>query len=1508
MNNFDKEQDELVEQINKITLSLATDQDILEWSHGEVTRPETINYKSYRPEKDGLFDELIFGPVTDYKCPICNTKYKKSDENSVCTKTPACEKYRPVILPKITRRSRMGHIKLHNPVVHFWFFKIDHSIISKLLGLRVADSTKQVTKADLEKLIYYKSHIVLEAGNLTSLKKNTIIDINEAANIYEAALEEMLGNYEKDTDEYEDIETALIELREYAESKIGKDFGIDFYQYNEIIHEYSDAKIDTGSRAVEYLLTHIDLAEEAAAVQAEIDKINSEMDLDNGLSSTKEQDRAKLYKRLTVINSFIKSGQDPKSMLIYNLPVIPADLRPLVQLDGGRHSTSDVNELYRRIIIRNNRLAKWNEADAPMLIKQNEYRMIQEAVDALIDNARKKPTPVVSKDSHPLKSISDALTGKKGRFRQNLLGKRVDYSGRSVIVVGPSLRMHEVGIPRDMAAKLFEPWIIKELIKGEPSITSVKSAKKMIETLNPIIWPYVEKAIDGRPVLLNRAPTLHRLSIQAFQPVLIRGKAIKLHPLVTTAFNADFDGDQMAVHVPISDQAVREAKELMLASKNILGPKDGEPIINPSQDMILGLYYLTIEKANVKGEGNFYASFDDMMLAYENGYITLHTRVVLPISAMSKESVSKYTNAPYLVSTVGKFILNRAFPSDFEFIFGKYVTRKEVAQPDGSIKVSESEKIDTSDKDLNKYVLNYGDDFRAKIANMPVNLALSKKDIAKIVRRVYEKYVAVVTMEDIASIINDTTQDNFEDRFTECAELVDFANAPIPTSHARIISNSIKEHFEAINYEWSKKNPNVAEGMKPVWTLVEYTKVLEKVWFDYTNYVASILDRVKNLGFKFSTISGTTISMNDITTLDTTAEKIKKGEEYTDQLKKFFEEGYLTDDERYTLTIQKWSEVKDSIEKDLKEVTKSDIDNPLFMMFTSGARGNSSNFTQLAGMRGLMNNNTKVLKADAENDRVVRSTVEIPVKSSFLSGLTAYEFYSSTHGARKGLTDTALNTAKSGYLTRRLVDVAQGIVVREDDCGSDFGFVVKDIKDTKTDTVIESLQERIEGRFTNKAILDENGNELVAANTLITPDLADKIVNEYGQSQVEIRSVLSCHTKNGVCKHCYGKDLATNRIVNIGEAVGVVAAQSIGEPGTQLTMRTFHTGGVAGVEDITGGFGRLIELIDAYDFPWGKPAVISTVYGTVTRIAPATDKNGKDSTDILLVDVETKKADGSIATETYSGKVSQKLRVKLGDKVVSGQKIFEGPIILNQLLEAADTRAVQNYLLKEVQRLYRLQGITISDKYIEIIIRQMLSKIMITDPGDSNFFTGSLVDTFVYQKENGKLLAAGKRPAYGEVKIRGAKQTPLLSDSFLAAASYQETAKILVNSSIAKRVDYLEGLKENIILGHKIPAGTNANYELKGKYDIRDPKTYFTGKIDPENGDFELSQEEQDEINSTFDDIEIPVSFDEDSLLLQTQDDMDMTDDEENQEIFDIDDDVLEIANEYEDDTMDDEE
>ncbi|KKB26944.1 DNA-directed RNA polymerase beta' subunit [Mycoplasmopsis meleagridis] len=1442
--------------IEKITLSLATQKDVLEWSHGEVTKPETINYKSYKPEKEGLFDELIFGPTTDYKCPICGTKYKKSDENSECNKSELCKKYKPTILPKISRRSRMGHIHLVNPVVHFWFFKIDHSIISKLLGLRVAKTNRPVAKADLEKLIYYKSHIVLETGGLESLKKNSIIDISDAAIVYQEALYELKSKLDINDPDYQEkfetISETLEELQLFATSKVGKDYGVDFYEYNEIIEEFSDAKISTGSRAIEYLLKNLNLQEELEKVNSEINAINFQ--IQDNPNSNKLQERSKLYKRLNVINAFINSGQNPLDMLIYDLPVLPADLRPLIQLDGGRHSTSDINELYRRIIIRNNRLKKWDEDDAPMLIKQNEYRMIQEAVDSLIDNARKKPTPVSSKDGRPLKSISDALTGKKGRFRQNLLGKRVDYSGRSVIVVGPELKMHQVGIPREMAAKLFEPWIIKELIKGNNNINSIKAGKKAVENLDPIIWPYVEKAIEGRPVLLNRAPTLHRLSIQAFEPVLIRGKAIKLHPLTCTPFNADFDGDQMAVHVPISDEAVREARELMLASKNILGPKDGEPIINPGQDIILGLYYLTMENKNATGTGSYFSSFDEMMIAYENKKVHLHTRVVLPIEAVKKIYLNYSPKKKYIVSTVGKFIFNNAFPNSFEFIFGKFVNEN------GKEIVHTSKNIDEFDR----YLLPYGANFKEEIDKMPINLALTKKDIANIVRRIYNDYVAVVNIENISNVINDINEIiQFNKLPEKLSELKDYKGQNLNGAHTQILAQIIKEEYKVINERFKQ---TYKKHNRSSWTVNEYTKLLDKVWFRYTNLVANILDTIKELGYYYSTISGTTIAVSDVLTHPETKRRIASGDEYIAKLRDYFYRGWITDDERYSLTIAKWSEIKDTIEKDLKSLTKEKPHNPLFMMFTSGARGNSSNFVQLAGMRGLMNNNTKILKADAENERVVRSTVEIPVKSSFLDGLTAYEFYSSTHGARKGLTDTALNTAKSGYLTRRLVDVAQSIVVKEENCGTDYGFEVKDIMDTKTNTIIESLAERIEGRFANKIIIHPlTGEVIVNDNQLITPEIAQKIINA-GIKSVEIRSVLSCYTRNGVCKKCYGKDLALNRVVNIGEAVGVVAAQSIGEPGTQLTMRTFLTGGVAGVEDITGGFGRLMELIDAYDSPWGKPAIIADKYAKVIKIERLNNVTSNNANN-LRIHLEFEDAQKQKVIEFIDTRSNRRLRVKEGQEVVPGQKIIEGPIILNELLKVADTRAVQNYLLKEIQRLYRLQGITISDKYIEIIIRQLLSKIIIIEPGDSQFHAGSLVDIFAYQKESARLIKEGKKPPFGEVKIKGAKKSPLLSDSFLASASYQETPKILVNASIAKRQDRLEGLKENIILGRKIPAGTNSAYEDGGKYDIRDSKSYFPNKYDPELDNAqsldEFNKEFEDEINSALNNFALDLPFDE---------------------------------------------
>ncbi|WP_373437087.1 DNA-directed RNA polymerase subunit beta' [Metamycoplasma equirhinis] len=1419
------------ERIAKISLALATPEDVVKWSHGEVTKPETINYKSYKPERGGLFDEIIFGPIIDYRCPVCGYKYKKINEGEYCTRTELCRQEHVEILPKMARRNHMGHIKLNSPVVHFWYFKVDHSIIYKLLGLRTSKGQDSVRREELENLIYYKNHIVLEDGGLKSLPKNQIIEINDAAVIYKAALEELLLRFEENSEAYEDIKDTLDTLVDKATSKIGQEYGIDFYELNEVIEHYCDAKIGTGALAIEYLLKNLDLQKEKEFVSEEIRKLNSEEFANpEKFASTSKQNREKLYKRLQVINAFIESKQDPTSMLIYNLPVIPADLRPLIQLDGGRHSTSDINELYRRVIIRNNRLQQWQEKDAPTLVIQNELRMIQEAVDALIDNQRRSPNPVLSKDNRPFKSISDALTGKKGRFRQNLLGKRVDYSGRSVIVVGPSLKMHQCGIPREMAAKLFEPWIISRLIEKEVA-TTIKNAKKIIEDQNPIIWPHVAEAIKGKLVLLNRAPTLHRLSIQAFEPVLVRGKAIKLHPLVCTPFNADFDGDQMAVHVPISEKALLESRELMLANKNILGPKDGEPIINPSQDMILGLYYLTIEEENAKGEGRVFDNFDHMMRALENKKVSLHARVAMPAEQVKDYRLLNPSATPqYIISSVGKFIFNNIFPKSFPFIYDNNVNK--------AISLEEYNKTFN-----NKYVVSAPTDISEYIKHeLSLQEGFNKKNIAKIIRYIFDKYVATTTVAEIASVIDKLDDSNEVGILKNFMELKSYKNENIDKEHALLLDEFTKQardKVDALNIYRASKAQD--DEIKIPLTPEEKAQILDEVWFKYTNFVASILDNIKQLGFDYSTTSGISISFSDILETDKKEEFILEGDQYIAKLKQYYDQGLITDDDRYSLTIKKWADIKESLQKVLEDIIKSNPQNPVITMINSGARGNIANYVQLAGMRGLMANNTKTTKADAKNDRVVRSTVEVPVKSSFIEGLTAFEFYSSTHGARKGLTDTALNTAKSGYLTRRLVDVAQNIVVRQENCGSDYGYVAQDIIDTKNNQIIVSLKERIVGRFTNKPVISPSGVMVCDRNVLITEKIAKRI-EDLGITEVEIRSILGCNTRNGVCKMCFGKDLATNRIVNIGEAVGIIAAQSIGEPGTQLTMRTFHTGGVAGVEDITGGFTRLIELIDAHEQPWGRPAVISPYAGKVTKI----EKSETDETS-YLISIEIKNAKNVKTIQKIFVSTNKKLRVEIGSEIEIGQKISEGPIILKELLNLTDTITVQNYLLKEIQRIYRIQGIAISDKYIEIIIRQMMSKIVISDPGDSKFFAGAIVDIFDYQEENAQLLTKGLKPAFGKVVIKGAKQVPLLSDSFLAAASYQETSKILVHAAISSRTDTLSGLKENIIVGKRIPSGTALYpFESYSKYDIKPSIAYFKNI----NEDAELESTENIDIDA----------------------------------------------------------
>ena len=1384
--------------VKSVSLSLATKEEIENWSNGEVTKPETINYKTFKPEKNGLFDEKIFGPVVDHTCPVCGNKYpERANEKQVCEKTDECKIEKPEILPKSTRRSRMGHIKLESPVVHFWFYTINHSLISKILGLKTDGSSKVYSRKKIENIIYFRSHIVLEDGGLKSLPKNLIIEINKAAVTYRKVLLELKDRFEKGSEAFEELEWAIKDLEETASSSIGQDYGVDFYEMNELIEAYSEAKISSGAKAVEYLLKNFDMKAEIKKVKSKIRNISKSLKESKVQQESKIQQRAKLYKRLDVLNKFNNSGQDLKSMIIYNLPVVPADLRPLIQIDGGRHSTSDVNDLYRRIIIRNNRLKKWKENDAPVLIIQNELRMLQEAVDALIDNKRKKPSPVTSKDSRPLKSLSDSLSGKKGRFRQNLLGKRVDYSGRSVIVVGPDLKMHQVGLPRQMAAKLFEPWIVRELVEKEVT-SSMKSARKIVEQQSNKIWPYVENVIRDKVVLLNRAPTLHRLSIQAFEPVLVRGKAIKLHPLVTTAFNADFDGDQMAVHVPISPQAIVEARELMLANKNILGPKDGEPIINPSQDMVLGLYYLTLEKADAKGEGRYFGSYEEVMKSYESEHISLHARIALPASSL-KESVQNEVDNDYVVTTVGKLIFNNKLPDEFPYV------------------IEGAKTFDIRNNVNPKYVVKSGKNIVEHIKALPLNSGFSKKDIAVIVRKVYDQYSHVISKEQLAMIVKKTTAKKYKKMFEKFQELKDFEGNQIKFVHANSLNDILIKEFEIINIRITQQN----EGIERVFELEERVELLEAVWFKYTNMVASVLDNIKELGFTYSTKSGTTMSISDIKVSKIKKKKVDEGNKHIAELKIMTDKGVITDDERYKLVIDKWSEIKEDIQDDLKDIAKTDKENPIFMMMDSGARGNISNFVQLAGLRGLMSNSKKLRRGFAKNAVMVRHTIEVPVKSSFLEGLTSYEFYSSTHGARKGLTDTALNTSNSGYLTRRLVDVAQNIVVREKDCGSEHGSFIEKIVDTKTGTIISSLEERIIGRFTNADVIDSKGKVIVPSDTIILEEQV-ALISKAKITKVELRTVFGCNTRNGVCQKCYGKDLSTNRLVVLGEPVGVVAAQSIGEPGTQLTMRTFHTGGVAGVQDITGGFTRLMQLIDATKDAWEEKAIISDVWGVVESIIRGKDDDSDKTFITVKSNVEGDK------TFIYKFGVNRKIRVKKGQEVKPGSKIVEGPIILHDLLKVAGTRAVQKYLLKEIQKLYKMQGITISDKYIEIIARQFLSKVLVLDEGNSKFFVGTLVDIHEFAEVNAKLIYAGKQPAVGEISINGAKRIPLLSDSFLAAASYQETPTVLVHASIENKKDNLVGLKENIILGHRIPAGTGINNIDQGsKFDIRLPSEYF---------------------------------------------------------------------------------
>ncbi|QEH61262.1 DNA-directed RNA polymerase subunit beta' [Spiroplasma chinense] len=1242
-----------------IKIELASPDVIRSWSRGEVTKPETINYKTLKTEKEGLFDERIFGPTKNYECS-CG-KYKK-----VKNKGKVCERCGVEITETIVRRERMGHIELEEPVTHIWMLKVAPSRIASILDLK----TKEV-----EEVVYFVSHIVLDPGTSTHLKRGQVLDLGNAKASLKTreklkkTLEEIRNELEPDSFQWKRADNLILQLTS-TQTPFSMDEAATFISRN------IGAKFGIGASAIEELLKGIDLPKE-------IEKIKE--DLKERKGSTEQN---KLMKRLEVLDSLEKSKSRPEWMVLHVIPVIPPDIRPIIQLDGGRFTTSEINDLYRRIIIRNERLKKVKSMGAPSIIVNNEKRMLQEAVDALLDNER-KPRPVTGKDKRALKSLTSILKGKQGRFRQNLLGKRVDYSGRSVIAIGPDLKMYQAGIPRDMAITLFKPFVIKRLQEKEYA-ENVKVAEKMILSNDAKVWDVLEEVIKDRPVLLNRAPTLHRLGIQAFEPKLVKGKAIRLHPLVTTAFNADFDGDQMAVHLPISDEAVAEARALMLGSKAILGPKDGKPIVTPTQDMILGNYYITTEEKDtetnpVKGQGTVFSNYEEVKIAYETDSVSLNAIVAMPISELKNKMFSEADQNNYLITTVGKVFFNQMFVEEFPWIANTHILDAE--------------------NEIKNFIVKPDTDIRSFIENdYTIQQPIKKRELSLIIERYFKSYGAQKT--------------------------------------------------------------------------------------------AQMLDNMKDLGFKFSSKSGTTISAADVVAFTEKFEEFKVADEKVNQITEFYNMGMLTKQEKKRRVIAIWSNVKDSIQGKLEGVLKKDPKNPVFVMADSGARGNVSNFTQLVGMRGLMNDPKGDIK-------------EIPIKSSFREGLTVSEYFISTHGARKGMADVALKTADSGYLTRRLVDISQEIIVTEEECGSTRGFNVYSIVETKHNNIIVPLKDRLVGRYTFADVVDDKGITIVPANTLVTVDLADKIV-EAGVEDVLIRTVLTCDTNRGVCRKCYGVNLATGHEVALGEPVGVVAAQSIGEPGTQLTMRTFHTGGVAGGADITQGLPRIKELLDV-TIPKGSIAIISQIDGTVKEV--------KDEEGILTIVVASDQDE-----RKYKSQYGAIARVEVGDFVKRGKKLTEGAINIKELLEVAKIEDVQNYILKEVQKVYRLQGIEISDKYIEIIVKQMLNKVKIIDSGETELLPGEIISSRTYRNEVLAAISSGKKPPLAKHVIFGIKKAPLESDSWLSSASFQDTARVLVKAVIKGKVDKLEGLKENIMLGNLIPAGTG----LTGSADIiqRGKETY----------------------------------------------------------------------------------
>ena len=1191
-----------------IQIGLASPEKIREWSRGEVKKPETINYRTLKPEKDGLFCEKIFGPSKDWECH-CG-KYKKIRYKGV-----VCDRCGVEITKASVRRERMGHIELAAPVSHIWYFKGIPSRMGLILDL---------SPRTLEKVLYFASYIVLESGNTNLTYKQVL---SEA---------------------------------EYQEAR--EQYGSSF-------------RVGMGAEAILELLQAIDLEKDAAELKAE-------------LKDASGQKRARIIKRLEVVEAFRESGNKPEWMIMTVIPVIPPDLRPMVQLDGGRFATSDLNDLYRRIINRNNRLRRLLELGAPDIIVRNEKRMLQEAVDALIDNGR-RGRPVTGPGNRALKSLSDMLKGKSGRFRQNLLGKRVDYSGRSVIVVGPELKIYQCGLPKEMAIELFKPFVMKELVSNGTA-HNIKSAKKMVERLQSEVWDVLEEVIKEHPVMLNRAPTLHRLGIQAFEPILVEGKAIKLHPLVCTAYNADFDGDQMAVHLPLSVEAQAECRFMLLSPNNLLKPSDGGPVAVPSQDMVLGIYYLTQERPGVLGEGKHFKSVNEAILAYENKALTLHSKITVRVAKKQADGTVIYGNTE---STLGRFLFNEIIPQDLGF-------------------------VDRSDSE-NEFKLE-------------IDFHVGKKQLKKILEKVINVHGATRTAE--------------------------------------------------------------------------------------------VLDDIKSIGYKFSTRAAMTVSISDMTVPPQKPQMIEAAQNTVDKIMRQYKRGLITDEERYKEVVETWKETDDELTNAL--LSGLDKYNNIFMMADSGARGSDKQIKQLAGMRGLMADTTG-------------RTIELPIKSNFREGLDVLEYFMSAHGARKGLSDTALRTADSGYLTRRLVDVSQELSIRESDCvaGTDReipGMWVTAFMDGKEE--IESLQERITGRFSCNTICDKDGNVIVKANHMITPrraaDIISKGVDENGGpiERVKIRTILTCRTHVGVCAKCYGANMATGQAVQIGEAVGIIAAQSIGEPGTQLTMRTFHTGGVAG-DDITQGLPRVEEIFEARK-PKGL-AIITEFAGT------AEIRDTKKKREIVVTNNETGES------KTYLIPYGSRIKILDGAVLEAGDELTEGSVNPHDILKIKGVRAVQDYMLQEVQRVYRLQGVDINDKHIEVIVRQMLKKIRIENNGDSEFLPGTLVDILDYNDTNEALTEEGKEPAEGKQVLLGITKASLATNSFLSAASFQETTKVLTEAAIKGKVDPLIGLKENVIIGKLIPVGTGMKRyrDLKLDTDIDD-----SDYLDFDDDDFDDDEYEVDEI------------------------------------------------------------